>query len=232
MLISNYKNLINLFVDKKYRFIRFNNLDKKHDSQILLRHDIDLDIDIALKMAHIESELGVNATYFFLMKNESYNLLSSNNIKKIIEIKKLGHQVSLHFDMEIYSNPKNGLRQEIKIFENIFDEKVDIVSIHRPSKDFLENPDDYFHVNNSYEEKYTKHTKYFADSGGSFRFGNPTESKAFKNKENIQLLIHPVWWINAKESVDETVNRIVRKKNKDIIKHFKKNIKTYLGNEK
>ena len=66
-----YQNLI----EKEYDFIFFDELNK-NKSQVIIRHDIDFDVDAALKMAKIERELHLKSTYFFLISNDSYNLLS------------------------------------------------------------------------------------------------------------------------------------------------------------
>ncbi len=226
MLIGNYKTLLETFIEQKYYFVDFSSIDMNKNSQVILRHDIDLDIDIALEIAKIENNLNIQSTYFFLLKNDSYNLLSKSSIDSVLKIKNLGHNISLHFDMKLYNNPKEGLKSELKIFNQTFDEKVNIISIHRPSKDFLDNPNNYFTVNNSYEDKINKNISYFADSGGSFKYGNPTKSEAFKKKNNIQLLIHPVWWINSDKSVKKTINNIINFKKNKLYEHFKKNIST------
>lgn len=226
MLIGNYKTLLKTFIKQKYYFVDFSSIDINKNSQVILRHDIDLDIDIALEMAKIENNLNIKSTYFFLLKNDSYNLLSRSSIDSVLKIKNLGHNISLHFDMKLYNNSKEGLKSELKIFNQTFGEKVNMISIHRPSKDFLENPNSYFAVNNSYEDKINKNISYFADSGGSFKYGNPTNSEAFKNNKNIQLLIHPVWWINSDKSIKKTIDKVIDFKKNKLYKHFKKNIST------
>tara|TARA_B110000438_G_scaffold224567_1_gene218367 strand:- start:2581 stop:3267 length:687 start_codon:yes stop_codon:yes gene_type:complete len=227
MLIGDYKKLLQSIIDKKYSFVKFGDIDNNKDSQIILRHDIDLDIDLALDMAIIENTLDIKSTYFFLLTNDSYNLISERNSSLLMKIKQLGHSISLHFDMEIYKDPKKGLEIELDIFKKNFQERVDIVSIHRPSQDFLKNPNGYFNVNNSYEDIFTKNAKYFADSGGNFKYGSPVNSKAFRKNENLQLLIHPIWWINSENTIKETVNKTIDNKRNKLEEHFKKNIKTY-----
>ena len=130
------------------------------------------------------------------------------------QIKELGHSVSLHFDMLLYENVKDGLHKEKDIFSHYFKTEVDIISIHRPTDNFLKNPESYFNVENTYE-KISKEYQYFADSGGSFRFGYPTQSSAFKNNDNIQLLIHPVWWIIDGNDVKNKVNKVINVKSKN-----------------
>ena len=227
MMFENYESLLERFLDKSYKFIFFPELQIKDNRQIILRHDVDLDIDLAFQMAKIENSLGIKSTYFFLLRTDSYNLISDTNTDTLYKFKELGHSVSLHFDMQLYKNVKEGLQNEREILAHYFDTEINIISIHRPSDDFLKNPEGYFNVENTYEKKYTKDIQYFADSGGSFRFGYPTDSHAFENSKNIQLLIHPVWWTTNGNNVINTVNKVINRKSKKLESHFKKNIKTF-----
>lgn len=226
-MFEKYESLLERFLDKSYKFIFFPELKIREKSQIILRHDVDLDLDLALQMAIIENSLGIKSTYFFLLRTDSYNLISDTSHDIVYQIKELGHSVSLHFDMLLYENVKDGLHKEKDIFSHYFKTEVDIISIHRPTDNFLKNPESYFNVENTYEKKYLKNIQYFADSGGSFRFGYPTQSSAFKNNDNIQLLIHPVWWIIDGNDVKNKVNKVINVKSKKLGVHFKKNIKTF-----
>ena len=226
-MFENYESLLERFLDKSYKFIFFPELQIKDNRQIILRHDVDLDIDLAFQMAKIENSLGVKSTYFFLMRNDSYNLISDTSTDILHKFKELGHSISLHFDMLLYKNAKDEFQKEKEIFEHYFNTEVDIISIHRPADNFLKNPEEFFSVENTYEKKFTKDTQYFADSGGSFRFGYPTDSNAFKNNKNIQLLIHPVWWTTNGNNVINIVNKVINRKSKKLESHFKKNIKTF-----
>ena len=226
-MFEKYESLLERFLDKSYKFIFFPELKIREKSQIILRHDVDLDLDLALQMAIIENSLGIKSTYFFLLRTDSYNLISDTSHDIVYQIKELGHSVSLHFDMLLYENVKDGLHKEKDIFSHYFKTEVDIISIHRPTYNFLKNPESYFNVENTYEKKYLKNIQYFADSGGSFRFGYPTQSSAFKNNDNIQLLIHPVWWIIDGNDVKNKVNKVINVKSKKLGVHFKKNIKTF-----
>jgi hypothetical protein len=230
MLISNYKSFISKFVKNGYKFIFYDELNNSKCNQVILRHDIDLDIDLAYEMAIIENSMGIKSTYFFLLSNNSYNLISDKNKKLLIKIRELGHKISLHFDMMIYDNILEGFRREQEIFNQIFNEKINIISIHRPKKDFLKSPDNFFNISNSYEKEYMNNISYFADSGGSFRYGNPLNSNAFKNNQNIQLVIHPAWWMINGNSVNEIVEDVIENKSEKIRSHFEKSIKTYNPN--
>ena len=227
MLIGDYKIFIKKFISKSYNFINFNQLDVNDNRQIILRHDVDISIDLALKMAYIENDLNISSTYFFLLTNESYNLLSDKNIAKVRRIKELGHEISLHFDLSIYSDPKSGFIFEMEIFNKVFDEKIYITSIHRPNENFLNKPDKYFTIPNTYEKKLTENAKYFADSGGNFRFGNPIDSEEFNSGENVQIGIHPIWWIESEKNVSKTIEKVLKNKSIKYRDHIKNTIKTF-----
>jgi len=227
MFITNYKRFISSFQSKGYNFISFDQLDLNENSQIILRHDIDVDIDLAYKMAIIEKELGIKSTYFFLLCNESYNLISDKNSAIVKSIADMGHTISLHFDMSIYKNPVESLNNELKIFDKVFQTNTDIISIHRPNKKFLNNPNNYFKIPNTYESNYVKKIKYYSDSRGSFRFGNPLESDSFNSKSNMQICIHPIWWIDSDIDLDRTIYSIVDNKKENLLKHFEKNIEPF-----
>ncbi len=155
-LLGDYEKFVNAFLDKNYLFISYDELDLKNDKQVILRHDVDVSIDLALKMAILENNSNVKATYFFLLSNLSYNLLADENIKKVKKIRELGHNISLHFDLSIYKNPRKSFIKEKKIFEDVFDENINIISIHQPTKAFLSNPENYFSIQNTYENKLLK----------------------------------------------------------------------------
>ena len=120
MFKINYESFISSFQSQGYNFISFNQLDLNKNSQIIMRHDIEVDIDLAYKMAIIEKDLGIKSTYFFLLCNESYNLISDKNSLIIKNIADMGHTISLHFDMSIYKNPIENLKNELKIFDDVF----------------------------------------------------------------------------------------------------------------
>ena len=67
-------------------------LQANYPSTILLRHDVDLLPQNALKMAQLEESLGIKGTYYFRIVPESYN-------EKIMKsIADLGHEIGYHYE--------------------------------------------------------------------------------------------------------------------------------------
>ena len=189
-----YKILISDFLDRGYQTNFFSQLPPEKGA-LILRHDIDFDIEYAYQISLLEDELGVKSTYFFLLHSRSYNLLEDSHLKMIESIKSRGHHISIHFDPTLYKDIEAGLQKEKDLFEKLFDVQVKYISIHRPAEIFLNNHNAIAGVNHTYQPMYFKKIKYFADSQGQFRYGHPAKSKEFETLETIQLLIHPIWWV-------------------------------------
>ena len=228
---DSYILLINKLLSSNYKFVFFEDFNRNIKGQIILRHDVDQDCSYALELAKIENSLGIKSTYFFLIRNDSYNLFSERNSVSVKKIKSLGHSISLHFDPLVYKNPREGLLLEKNMFENFFNEKVNMVSLHRPPKDYIGS--EYkkaLDFPNTYEDIYFKNIHYCSDSRGAFRYGYPTNSMAFKKKLNIQLLIHPIWWIAKGGNPFDKIDSYRILKQSLIEKNLKENLDFYEKN--
>lgn len=79
--------------------------DSPQDELLLVRHDIDQDIENAVAMARWESEHGIRSTYCVLHSawyygrfDEHHNLLarSEEMVERCLEIQDMGHEINLH----------------------------------------------------------------------------------------------------------------------------------------
>jgi hypothetical protein len=89
-----FKLLCTEFKKQGYDFITFcdycsNNRPEKF---VILRHDVDKLPENALKIALLENELGIKASYYFRVVKESYN---EYIIKRIIA---MGHEIGYHYE--------------------------------------------------------------------------------------------------------------------------------------
>ena len=216
-MLGKYTDLIFKFLDKGYEDVFFNELLGEYN-QLIIRHDIDFDCEVAYKMAKVEYDIGIKSSYFFMLSNPIYNVFSEKNKKYIKNIKTFGHNISIHFDFEI-----GDLKKEIDIFESFFDTKIDIISVHRPDLKLLNK----IGIEHTYLPKYFEDIKYFSDSRGEFKYGHPTESEEFKKGKSIQLLIHPEWWMSDKSKPIEIIQDIIDRNNKMNEKFFKENSTPY-----
>ena len=225
-----YQNLLKTFLDKEMNFIFFDELEEfSTEKFVLLRHDVDFDIDKALKMAILENSLSINSTYFFLHNSEFYNLYHMENVNKIKYLMSLGHKISLHFDPCNYENSddeaiKEHCNKEIKYFSNLFDTDVDIISFHRPQKNILRGQID---VKNTYMPQYSKSIKYMSDSMKKMHEGDFIEIASSDIYQQLQLLIHPIWWNESETTPQSDYDNFLKRKYHRIVKELSKNSKIF-----
>src|SRR5262249_23738771 len=105
-----------------YRFTTFGEPPERGD--LFLRHDIDLSLDAALRMAELEAEHGVETTYLLMTESVFYNLASSEGVTAIERLRELGHAVGLHA-----VHPR-------AVLDDRFDR---VVSWHNPRGDYMSN---------------------------------------------------------------------------------------------
>jgi hypothetical protein len=213
--ISGYKKLLLLFKEAGYSFVKFN-ITTKYDlqNQVVIRHDIDVDLVAALRIAETEKEMGILSTYFITLRSPFYNPLSNHNKEIVNSINKLGHSVAIHIDLAScdgdYLQVQNDLIV-LKLYFPFIDENF--ASLHCPgpisniSRMFTHN-----NIRNIYGPILNNELIYISDSGGNWKFGTPVESDAFKNNKSIQLLTHPIWWVNGGISPVDKLERFIQNK--------------------
>ncbi|MGB9631616.1 MAG: hypothetical protein ACP5JF_05090 [Candidatus Methanodesulfokora sp.] len=87
---------------------------------VILRHDCDNDIDIAFKMAEMEHEMGINASYYVRVRDEKYNVLSESVTRKIRQMYEWGFDVGLHYEdlyASEYSTSRYNISRALSLFE-------------------------------------------------------------------------------------------------------------------
>ncbi len=120
-----------------YRFAGYR--ERGTERHVLWRHDVDLSVHRALRLAEIECGKGVTATYFFFLHSAFYNLMEPAVRQRAKRIAALGHAVGLHFDAANYSGKawtseslEPQLATERDLLATLLDRPVEAVSFHNP----------------------------------------------------------------------------------------------------
>ena len=187
------------------------NIFEQSESTCFLRHDIDLSPLNALRMAELEYELGVQATYTVLLSGQYYNPFEKENRKLFTQILSFGHEIGLHFDASVYDIKKeamliNHLTKEASVLENLLETKISMFSFHNTTEFSMSCREfKYCGLINAYSNFFQDKVEYTSDSNGYWRFRSWTELLQEKHKV-IQVLTHPIWWLpNNKYPPFETV---------------------------
>lgn len=234
-----YEKLLETLKDNDYDFVFFDDsekIKKKGKKIVLLRHDIDFDVNQAEKISEIEKKHDIKSTYFFLLNSKSYNIHNSETYEIIKKILNEGHEIGIHFDEASYdystnSELKNFVEKEIGFFESLFNKEIKIISFHRPTDNILLDKID-IPIAHTYEDRYAKDVKYLSDSKKQFREGNLIDIINSNKYDKLQILLHPIWWNKENRVAQKDYESFIDQKIVELKKEIDKNssIFQYEGN--
>ena len=210
-----YEKMILLLKEHKYTFCGYSDY-REYDRNVIMRHDVDNDLEKALKLAEMEFDLGISSTYFVLTTSNFYNICSRKNKEILKAICSKGHQIGLHFDEAQYVNKdekwqEEAIEKEILLLEQCVERKVACVSMHRPSKDMLQAN---WHIKggrvvNSYDKEFFENYKYISDSRRSWK-ENVLELIEKEKYGRLHILVHPFWYDETEKSGKEILRSFCR----------------------
>jgi hypothetical protein len=188
--LEHYGELMDAARAGGYRFAFFDAEPEAGD--LLLRHDVDLSLDAAVRLAELEAEAGVAATYFLMTQSVFYNLASPEGLRALNRLRELGHGVGLH---AVWPGAE-------------LDERFDpVVAWHNPNHDYMSEPLE--GVVNVMQPPFFDSDHYRSDSNQRWRHGCPHEPLARGEFAWLQLLTHPEIWVYPGSTMRETMNAML-----------------------
>jgi hypothetical protein len=188
--LEHYRVLVQAARDGGYRFAGFD--EEPTDGVVYLRHDVDLSLDAALRLAELETGEGALATYFLMTESVFYNLASPEGVAAVGRLRELGHRVGLH---AVYPHAA-------------LDERFDpVVAWHNPDPEYMTAPID--GVTNVMAPPYFTPDAYRSDSNQRWRHGCPHEELRGGAFRWLQLLTHPEIWVYEGETMGETMRSLL-----------------------
>lgn len=161
---------------------------------VIMRHDIDVDIYAAMRVAEIESEFDIRSTFFFLTGCEMYNLASPAGRQALRSLVENGFEVGLHFDPLLYPEASGqglstAVEREAAWIADISGQAVRSISLHNPSvhKQFPR----FDGFINAYDPAFFDPDFYMSDSCMGFRGKDPFKFVELVRERSLQILLHP-----------------------------------------
>jgi len=246
LTLDNYRSLCRAIKHRQSDCRVLNHLDSaENNSTIILRHDVDRKPKRALRMARIESDVGVRSTYYFRSTKEAF-------IPEIMkEIEKMGHEVGYHY--EVLVKAKGDHVQAMKLFENDIDsfrEHVEIRSIcsHGSPLSKYDSRDIwadnsflqfgivgdasisvfgfayYSDTGGKWDSKANLRDNVKSDDGGSSVSTTSEIIELLINNNNVYINCHPErWTLNIVESVNQSIKDTAINVVKLLIKFARRN---------
>jgi len=201
-----YRSMLETAVDAGYAISSFERYSPDSPRTIIMRHDVDYTLNGVPQLVEIEASLNITASYLFRVHAHEYNLFTPHVYRLVRQIRKLGHEVGLHFEAmtfarAIKADPRVVLAQEKKVVEAILGEPVLTASEHRDVSHTVHGTINYHDVydpleagfkNYALEPRFFGDMKYLSDSNGFWREGDL--SVHLNRHDRMQVLVHPDWW--------------------------------------
>ncbi len=201
--LDNYRRLVRMAVDKGFQFILHKDEFVPERKDVIWRHDVEFEPDIALKMAQIEHDLDVQATYFFQLHSPYYYLFDEYYSNVFQMIKELGHHCGLHFDCRYWGIKDEKELDEYIILDSQYLEKnvgveIDTFSFHNTTP-FTQSCLNYRYggLINVYASFFKEHYNYCGDSLGYWRFDRLEDVLNNEKVKHLQVLTHDANWTDA-----------------------------------
>ena len=195
--IQAYRSIIERALAAGYEFAPFT--AGVRAGLLLLRHDVDYSLEMALELARVNAGLGVRGTFFVLLRSQVYNLLSSQSREAVAGIAALGQHVALHA-----ATRPGGADAEADLAADFGFARRDVPSMspvfswHNPTPELLERhlaAETVAGLINAYARAYTRDITYLSDSNMRNSVEDFLAALGLPGRPALQLLFHPLNWV-------------------------------------
>ena len=200
-------------------------LEKFHEAPVderkaYLRHDIDMSIDDAFRLANFEEQLGVVSTYYVLLDTGFYNVMAAGSSARLRSMAYMGHDIGLHYvqrshldeDPDYDSALLADICRQCTLLSEMLDLEIATFSFHRPTPQLLQKKLIVPGLSNAYASPYFEQGAYISDSNHHWRCGDPFAFISEFSGSSLQVLTHPFWWnpdpVDPRRKLQDFVDRL------------------------
>ena len=193
--LAHYRELLDAAKAGGYRFAGFGRPPEPGD--LIIRHDVDLSLEAAIRMAEVEADAGAWSTWFLMTRSVFYNLASEDGEQTIERLRELGGRVAHH-----------------AVWPHVdLDERFDpVVAWHNPDVAYVADPID--DATNAMAAPFYEPALFRSDS--NHRWSHRGESHDCPHGaleggelEWLHLVIHPAIWVYDGSSMRETMESLL-----------------------
>jgi hypothetical protein len=198
------------------------------ERRLFLRHDVDISIDLAVKLAEINNDEGVAGTFAVLLRSQIYNLLSPFVLPQLQRLRELGQSLALHHAGTWSLSPDEvtqSVTSDFHIAKHAVPGIEPAYAWHNPTPELVESMLDHDAAGlvNMYGRRFTRDMQYLSDS--NMRNSVETFEHALRDESqtDVHFLFHPLNWTVGGRSVLEAFGRawphIVREREAEILQN-------------
>ena len=189
--LEHYRELLEAAKAGGYRLAGFDRTPEPGD--LFIRHDVDLSLPAAVRLAEVEHDAGVWSTWCLMTRSAFYNLDSSEGDWAIERLRALGgriahHAVWPHLDLDGRFEP--------------------VVAWHNPDHEYVNRPVD--GATNVMSAPWYDSTHFRSDSNHNWRHRGredacPHAALSAGELEWLHLIVHPEIWVYEGTTMRETM---------------------------
>lgn len=226
--MDNYNSLLKAALLRGFIFSDYSVEEENSHLSIVWRHDLEFSPHRALRMAQVESELGIVAHYFVQLHSIFYNTFEKEIFDLLIEIKKLGHHMGLHFDAHFWGirnveQLEHFLQKDKRLLADLLDIEIKNFSFHNTTPELLEM-DDLFYggLLNVYASAIKRKYRYCSDSTGIWRYERLIDVINDESVRHLQVLTHDGMWQDTAMAPRQRVLRCIKGRSDKVIHRYDK----------
>lgn len=228
---DHYRQLLQI-AKQNYTFITYDSIPFG-ERFVLWRHDCDYSLNRAKRLAEIEKEAGICATYFINPHSEFYNPLEANQSALIRQIIEMGHEIGVHFDAAFYHTDNEQqldlqVQQEADLIQQVFNVRPTAFSFHNPNTFLLScDKESYGGLVNCYSKRFKSEVPYCSDSNGYWRFRRLHDVLSDATDPCLQVLTHPGWWQESPMPPRKRIFRSVYGRAESVMRYYDGALKNF-----
>jgi hypothetical protein len=205
--LDHYRELLEVAKAGGYRFAGFDHLPAEGD--LIVRHDVDLSLGAAVRMAEVEAELGAWSTWFLMTRSVFYNLLSPEGEWAIARLRELGGRIAHH-----------AVHPHVDL-----DERFDrVVAWHNPDASYQHLPLE--DATNVMAPPWYEPSRFRSDSNQNWRFRDrpghcPHGELARGELDWLHVNVHPEIWVYEGRTMRETMDAFLHADRHTRLEHLR-----------
>ena len=225
--LETYRSIIRTALSSGYHISPFSLRPSKTEKRIYLRHDVDFSLEMALRLAEVNAELGIRGTFCVLLRSQIYNLLSDRSLSTLEKFSALGQNLGLHAsgfppsldDAAVESR----IRADFECVRHNCPVVSPVYSWHNPSPQlserYLARPTVGGLVN-AYSAGFVREIPYYSDSNMRLSVEDLMRLVGDGEPACMQLLLHPLNWVAGGQSMRDVFSGtwpyVIREREQDI----------------
>lgn len=222
-----YRSLIARAQGEGYAFRGFLDEVSGRDRCILLRHDVDYSLRMAVELAEVNRSLGITGTFCILLRSHVYNPLSAWSIDEVRKLRDCGQHVALHYAAPPRLPASDGelaklILSDFEMLRSSLPDLLPAFAWHNPTAELIERGQalEVPGLVNLYGARFVKDMAYVTDSNMRHSVAEFSDLLTDGRYAQLHLLCHPLIWVAGGRTMLEVFSNawphIIREREEEI----------------